>query len=345
MSKPNAPFTPYYQDELNKRRNAIIKKKYNIILRHLLGIGNIPTFEAEKVAHDAAVSSEARTLVVMHQYIDGEDTLTVKGPRAPRAFPSDIFKSLVTFEQLKALNDVGVKTLVHDLKMMTIGHTGYTFSRIADRDVPKLSPRVIHVKRNLESVHTKSIRFEWGFTKGYECIQKPNLHVFVCLDEKTHTACVKVDYQPPEGGVLVKEGVLIFNQESRVTTEALKHMWVKRNQTNETDDVHNYTSNPFTNDAETVALAAVFNGLNMKVNMLNRYFDLKHSATRFVTRDQSNRLRPDAYISHFRAQLRDIQKLHLTYAYLRGIAAVFFREIVETSSNASNETGTRPLPY
>jgi hypothetical protein len=122
-------------------------------------------------------------------------------------------------------------------------------------------------------------------------------------------------------------------------------MWVKRNQTNETNRVRTYEKNPFASDEETAALAEVFNGLKGKVNMLKRYFDLKHSATRFVTRDQSNRLRPDAYISHFRAQLRDIQKLHLTYAYLRAIAAVIFREIVETTSNMLTETGARVLPY
>jgi hypothetical protein len=321
MSRPTPPITPYGLDELSKRKNAILNKKYNVIRRRLLETNATPTFEAGKVEHSAAVNGEARTLVLQHKYVKEDYMPTTKGPRSPDFYPSTVFKVQMTYDHLVNLQPKDISALVHALGLMDLSKTQFAFSAARTVELGE-STHAIHVKRDVKSAHTKSIRFEVSQFREYTCTANKNLKVCVAIDEKTYSACVRLEYKTnadkeSETTTLVSECVLIFNKESRVITRLLQQYDLKKIEANTIQQLS--------------AVITLFKEMSEGSThaKLADYIGKRFSTTKFVARDPSDRLRADSYIQYFQAQLRDIQTMHLTYAYLRAIVAVLAREIME----------------
>jgi hypothetical protein len=336
MSKLGAPLTPYALAELIELNHSLDRKRRRIIKRCLLNYSNIKTPEAWSTAHAEAINKEAHTLVLKQNYITADLKPTAKGLRSSRLRQSTVTKvnlSMDLFEKLITSNQdqdtPGVYDVVHTLGLMNLIKEQVTFRLKSQKaEGTNLSTNVIHVKRDPKSTHTKSIKFEIDEMLVFACVQDPSIHVHISKNLNTRSAYVKLEFIPTHGPDLgktwVNECILIFNQTSRVTFNTLIDYDVKPNRAMSERISANVLDDTVLKQIDLTLSSAQDWGKTNKE--LGDFFEKKLNTYNHIARDPSNLLMHDHYVRCFETVLHEHQKLHLTYAYLRGVAAVLLRE-------------------
>jgi hypothetical protein len=337
MSKLGAPLTPYALAELTELYHTLDRKRCRIIKKNLLDSRDIETPEAWSTAYAEAINKEARTLVLKQNYIVNDLKPTAKGLRSSLLRQSTVTKVNLSIDQFKKLitfnpgqDAVGVYDVVHTLGLMDLTKEQVTFHvKLSGAESAKLSTNVIHVKRDPKSTHTKSINFEIVETRVFECVQDPSIHVFISTNSDTHSAYVKVEFiptcGPDRGKTWVNECVLIFNQTSKITFNTLIDYGVKQNRAMS----ERIAANSLNGAGREYVDSMIFSvrGEDLTTKQLGDFFEKKLNVYKHIARDPSRLLMHDHYIKCLKTVVHEHRKLHFTYAYLRGMAAMLLREI------------------
>jgi hypothetical protein len=336
MSKLGAPLTPYALAEVNESHHTSEQKRYLAIKKLLLNPKDIDPLETWSSAHAQAIHEEARTLVLKQHCLSNDLKPLNKGLRSSRVRQSTVTKVNLSFiewqSRLQAAqggDTSGISNIVQKLGLIDLTKEPVTFRlQMTPADNDKRSTNVIHVKRNSKSAHTKSIQLELGAILTYQCVEEPLMTVYVSTNPDMLSAHVKLECKSPgeadAGQTWINECVLIFNQESKITSATLVNYGVALNKAMSEERAHIF------NDQQRASMQNMLQSVHKKNDThekIGAYFAKKISMYSYVARDPSDQLKHDKYIQCFRTVLHEHRRLHLTYAYLRGMAAVLMREL------------------